>query len=145
MMRYYIYATKKYETLEEVETSVTALKARLDKNPNDWCVVKPAKNSKTLFIDGKEIIAYEYGDLLSDNQINNYINSEKIYNVYSINDGDNFAEVSGSDVAEKVKLLRSFYAKWLDVTKYITVDESGELNFHDVTNEDMSAYVIDAN
>ena len=144
-MGHYIYATKKYETLEEVEAAVTSMKARLDKNPNDWCVVKAAKNSKTLFIDKKEIIAYEYGDELSDNQISNYINNEKIYNVFSINDGDNFTEVKGSDVAKKVELLRSYYANWLNVDKYISVDDANEFTFNNVKNEDMSVYVTGSN
>tara|TARA_Y100000287_G_C14119294_1_gene304091 strand:+ start:239 stop:673 length:435 start_codon:yes stop_codon:yes gene_type:complete len=144
-MGHYIYATKKYETLEEVEAAVTSMKTRLDKNPNDWCVVRAAKNIKTLFIDKKEIIAYEYGDELSDNQISNYINNEKIYNVFSINDGDNFTEVKGSDVAKKVELLRSYYANWLNVDKYISVDDANEFTFNNVKNEDMSVYVTASN
>ena len=145
MMGHYIYATKKYETLEEVEAAVTSMKTRLDKHPNDWCVVKAAKNIKTLFIDKKEIHAYEYGDELSDNQITNYINNEKIYNVFSINDGDNFTEVTGSDVAKKVELLRSYYANWLNVDKYISVDDANEFTFNTVKNEDMSVYVTAPN
>ena len=144
-MGHYIYATKKYETLEEVEAAVTSMKTRLDKNPNDWCVVRAAKNIKTLFIDKKEIIAYEYGDELSDNQVTNYINNEKIYNVFSINDGDNFTEVKGSDVAKKVELLRSYYANWLNVDKYISVDDANEFTFNNVKNEDMSVYVTASN
>lgn len=144
-MGHYIYATKKYETLEEVEAAVTSMKTRLDKHPNDWCVVKAAKNSKTIFIDKKEIIAYEYGDELSDNQITNYINNEKIYNVFSINDGDNFTEVTGSDVAKKVELLRSYYANWLNVDKYLSVDDANEFTFNNVENEDMSVYVTASN
>lgn len=147
-MSRYIYAEVAYETVEEVEAAVTAMKARLDNNPTDWCVVKAATTSVT--VNG--IVGYQYGDPLSDADINVLINSDiispsfsdTIYNAFSINDGYNFTELAESGVAEKVRLMRTSYANWLNVTKYLDTEvaEGEQFIVHEVTNEDMSSYVI---
>lgn len=142
-MSRYIYAEAAYDTVDEVEAAVTAKKARLDNNPTDWCVVKPSISSKTLRIDGNDILAYAYGDPLTDAQINALDSSETVYNVFSINDADNYTEVSEDNVAEKIRLMRASYGRWLAVDKYFDSQvEDGELLIvHNVTNEDMSGYV----
>ena len=146
----WIYAGKAYDTVDEIQEAVTALKKRLDSNPTDWCVVKPMINPKTIKIYSGDIIGYESGEPLTDAQINGLGSSDKIYNVFSIYEGDNFTEVSEEVVAQKISTLRKGYARWLDVTKYIYLD--GEMKGYDfyptkeavtynVTNEDMANYV----
>ena len=142
-MTRYIYAQVAYETVDEVEAAVTAMKARLDNNPTNWCVVKPSVSSKTLRIDGNDVVAYAYGDPLNDTQINALSSSDTVYNVFSINDADNYTAVSEADVAEKVTALRKSYARWLVLNKYFDsqVEEGAALITYNVTNEDMSGYV----
>jgi len=146
-MTRYIYAQVAYETVDEVEVAVKAMKARLDNNPTDWCVVKPSISSKILRIDGNEVVAYAYGDPLSDAQINELDSSETVYNVFSINDADNYTEVSEDNVAEKIRLMRASYGRWLSVDKYFDsqVEDGEVLITHNVTNEDMSVYVTSPN
>lgn len=142
-MSRYIYAEVAYDTINEVEAAVTAMKARLDNNPTDWCVVKPAISSKTLQVDGNDIVAYQYGNPLNDTQINALGSSDTVYNVFSINEGDNYTEVSEADVAGKVRALRRGYATWLNLNKYVDtqVEEGSDFIIYNVTNEDMSGYV----
>tara|TARA_B100002019_G_scaffold74419_1_gene64333 strand:- start:201 stop:629 length:429 start_codon:yes stop_codon:yes gene_type:complete len=142
-MTRYIYAKEAYETVDEVEAAVTSMKSRLDNNPTDWCVVKPAISSKTLRIDGNDVVAYEYGNPLNDTQINALDSSDTVYNVFSINDADNYTAVSEGDVAAKVTALRRGYARWLALDKYFDsqVEEGTALITYNVTNEDMSGYV----
>ena len=146
-MTRYIYAEVAYETVEQVEVAVKAMKARLDNNPTDWCVVKPSINSKTLHIGGNEVVAYAYGNPLTDAQINALDSSETVYNVFSINDADNYTEISEDNVAEKIRLMRASYGRWLAVDKYFDSQvEDGELLItYNVTNEDMSVYVTSPN
>jgi len=146
-MTRYIYAETAYDTVDEVEEAVTAMKARLDNNPTDWCVVKPSISSKTPRIDGNEIVAYAYGNPLTDAEINALDSSETVYNVFSINDADNYTEVSEDNVAEKIRLMRASYGRWLSVDKYFDsqVEDGGVLITHNVTNEDMSVYVTSPN
>ena len=146
-MTRYIYAEVAYETVDEVQEAVTAMKARLDNNPTDWCVVKPSISSKTLRIDGNDVVAYAYGNPLTDAEINALDSSETVYNVFSINDADNYTEVSEDNVAEKIRLMRASYGRWLAVDKYFNIQvEDGEvLITHNVTNEDMSVYVTSPN
>tara|TARA_Y100001938_G_C7931668_1_gene349646 strand:- start:15 stop:443 length:429 start_codon:yes stop_codon:yes gene_type:complete len=142
-MSRYIYAETAYDTVDEVEAAVTAMKARLDNNPTDWCVVKPSVSSKTLRIDGNDVVAYAYGDPLNDTQINALSSSDTVYNVFSINDAYNYTAVSEADVAAKVTALRKSYAKWLALNKYFDsqVEEGAASITYNVTNEDMSGYV----
>lgn len=142
-MSRYIYAEVAYDTVSDVEAAVTAMKSRLDNNPTDWCVVKPSVSSKTLRIDGNDVVAYEYGDPLNDTQINALDSSDTVYNVFSINDADNYTAVSEADVAAKVTALRKSYARWLALNKYFDsqVEEGASLITYNVTNEDMSGYV----
>ena len=142
-MSRYIYAETAYETVDEVEAAVTAMKARLDNNPTDWCVVKPMINVKTIKISTGDVIGYDLGEKLTDAQINSLGKSENVYNVFSIYEGDNFTEVLESDVAGKVTAMRKGYATWLNLTKYYDskVEEGENLITYNVTNEDMSVYV----
>lgn len=142
-MSRYIYAETAYDTVDEVEGAVTAMKARLDNNPTDWCVVKPSISSKTLRIDGNDVVAYAYGNPLTDAQINALDSSETVYNVFSINDADNYTEVSEDNVAGKVTAMRTSYARWLALDKYFDsqVENGAALITYNVTNEDMSGYV----
>ena len=111
--------------------------------PEYWCVVKPSVSNKTLRIDGNDVVAYEYGNPLNDTQINALDSSDTVYNVFSINDADNYTAVSEADVAAKVTAIRRGYAKWLALDKYFDsqVEEGAALITHNVTNEDMSGYV----
>ena len=54
-----------------------------------------------------------------------------------------FTEVLETNVSQKVKEMRTKYAKWLDLEKYYDsqVEEGADLITHNVTNEDMSSYV----
>ena len=142
-MSRYIYAEVAYDTINKVEAAVTAMKSRLDNNPTDWCVVKPATSSKTLQVDGNDIVAYQYGNPLNDTQINALSSSDTVYNIFSINEGDNYTAVSEADVAGKVRALRKGYATWLNLNKYVDtqVEEGKDFIIYNVTNEDMSGYV----
>ena len=146
-MTRYIYAAVAYETVNEVEQAVTAIKSRLDNNPTDWCVVKPSINTKTITIDGKEVVAYEYGSPLTDAQIKALGSSDTVYNVFSINDADNYTEVAETNVAEKIRIMRALYGRWLVLDKYFDsqVEDGEAFISHNVTNEDMSVYVTDPN
>ena len=142
-MTRYLYAQVAYETVNDVEEAVTVMKARLDNNPTDWCVVKPSISSKTLRIDGNDVVAYAYGNPLTDAQINELDSSETVYNVFSVYDADNYTAVSEADVAAKVTALRRSYARWLALDKYFDsqVEEGAASITYNVTNEDMSGYV----
>ena len=106
--------------------------------PTTWCVVKPMINPRTIKIYTGDVIGYDSGEPLTDIEINELSSSDNVYNVYSINDGDNFTEVAEADVAQKVKAMRTSYARWLAVNKYYDNEEDAVMN---VTNEDMSGYV----
>ena len=142
-MSRYIYASISYDTMDEVEAAVTAIKKRLDNNPTDWCVVKPMINPRTIKIYTGDVIAYDSGEPLTDAQINSLGSSENVYNVFAVYEGDNFTEVLESEVADKVKAMRKGYATWLNLTKYVDtqVEEGKDFILCDVTNEDMSGYV----
>ena len=137
-MSRYGYAFKLYETTDEVEAAVTAMKANLDNSPTTWCVVKPMINPRTIAIYSGDVIAYDSGAALTDTQIKALNTSNTVYNVYSIHDGDNFTEVAEADVASKVRDMRTSYARWLLVDKYF---DNSDGSTHNVTNEDMSGYV----
>lgn len=142
-MSKYMYAATAYETVEEVEAAVTAMKTRLDNNPTDWCVVKPMINPRTIAIYSGDVIGYDSGEPLTDVQINalnpdEWLGGNGIYNVFSINSGDNFTEVSEAVAVQKVRTIRTYYARWLIVNRYFVNETGAVMN---VTNEDMSGYV----
>tara|TARA_A200000159_G_scaffold30688_1_gene27285 strand:- start:163 stop:576 length:414 start_codon:yes stop_codon:yes gene_type:complete len=137
-MSRYTYAGQTHGTLTELETSVTNMKATLDGKPTTWCVVKPMINPRTINIYTGDVIGYDSGEPLTDIEINELSSSDNVYNVYSINDGDNFTEVAEADVAQKVRAMRASYSRWLTVNKYYDNEEEAVMN---VTNEDMSGYV----
>ena len=137
-MSRYVYALNQYETVDEVNAAVTSLKNTLDTKPTTWCVVKPMINPRTIELPQGNVIGYDSGDPLTDAQINALNSSDTVYNVYSINDGDNFTEVAEKDVAGKVRVMRQLYGRWLRVQFYYDT-ENNESIF--VTQEDMSGYV----
>ncbi len=164
-MARYNYAHKGYETVAEVEQAVTAFKTRLDNNPTDWCGAKPLINSHLISIQEdnskpietsedtivkststniQPVQTYEYGDALSDAEINALGGSnEKYYNVFAVHDGHNFTHVSELEAVEKILQIRTSYAKWREVNKYYDTEVSeGEDSIEiNVINEDMSGYV----
>lgn len=142
-MAKYFYANIEYDTVEEVEAAVTAMKARLDNNPTDWCVVKPMINPRTIAIYSGDVIGYDSGKPLTDTQINalnpdEWLGGNGVYNVYSVVDGDNFTEVSEALAVQKVRTMRLSYARWLVVNRYFNGETGAVMN---VQNEDMSGYV----
>ena len=137
-MSRYTYAGQTHGTLTELETSVTNMKATLDGRPTTWCVVKPMINPRTINLYTGDVIGYDSGEPLTDIEINELSSSDNVYNVYSINDGDNFTEVAEADVAGKVRAMRTSYARWLIVNKYYDNENESVMN---ITNEDMSGYV----
>ena len=137
-MSRYTYAGQTYGTITELETAITNMKAALDGKPTTWCVVKTMINPRTIKIYTGDVIGYDSGEPLTDIEINELSSSDSVYNVYSINDGDNFTEVAEADVAQKVRAMRTSYARWLAVNKYYDNEEEAVMN---VTNEDMSSYV----
>ena len=94
-------------------------------------------NPRTIKLSTGNVIGYDSGEPLTDIEINELSSSDNVYNVYSINDGDNFTEVAEADVASKVRANIS-YARWLTVNKYYDNEDGSIMN---VTNEDMSSYV----
>lgn len=149
-MNKYIYANKLYNTVDEVQEAVTAMKARLDNNPTDWCVVKPMINPRTIAIYSGDVIGYDSGEPLTDAQIKALGSSNNLYNIYSVHEGDNFTEVSEDNINQKVESLRTPYARRLQLNKYFYVagvmegevfNPTEEPTIYNVTNEDMSGYV----
>ena len=149
-MNKYIYANKLYDTVDEVQEAVTAMKARLDNNPTDWCVVKPMINPRTIAIYSGDVIGYDSGEPLTDAQIKALGSSNNLYNIYSVHEGDNFTEVSEDNINQKVESLRTPYARRLELNKYFYVagvmegevfNPTEEPTIYNVTNEDMSGYV----
>jgi len=137
-MSKYTYASDVYSSLTQLEQAVSNMKLTLDGKPTTWCVVKPMINPRTIKIYTGDVIGYESGEPLTDIEINELSSSDNVYNVYSINDGDNFTEVAEADVASKVRAMRTSYARWLTVNKYYDNEDGSIMN---VTNEDMSSYV----
>tara|TARA_B100001939_G_C16434460_1_gene402113 strand:+ start:65 stop:514 length:450 start_codon:yes stop_codon:yes gene_type:complete len=149
-MNKYIYANNLYDTIDEVQEAVTAMKTRLDNNPTDWCVVKPMINPRTIAIYSGDVIGYDSGEPLTDVQIKALGSSNNLYNIYSVYEGDNFTEVSEDYINQKVEALRTPYARRLELNKYFYVagvmegevfNPIEEPTVYNVTNEDMSGYV----
>ena len=134
----YIYSGKAYETKDELDVAVTAIKNILDTQPTTWCVVKPMINPQTIETEDGDVIGYASGDPLTDEEINALRDADKIYNVYSVNAGDNFTEVSEVDVVGKIRAMRKEYANWLRVHIYHDTVTDGDKS---VANEDMTIYV----
>ena len=137
-MSRYIYTGKAYETLDELEAAVKDIKDTLDNKPTTWCVVKPMINRTVIEVSTGDVIGYDSGDPLTDEEINALSDADKIYNVFSVNAGDNFTEVPEDGVATKVRAMRKEYANWLRVHIYHDTVTEGNMN---VSNEDMTIYV----
>lgn len=135
-MTKFLYAQKYYETETEVANAASKIKVELDTLPTKWCVVKPSIKQTTLIIDGETIFAHEYGDALNDTQILALDNSETIYNVYAVHDGDNWTGASRDEAKIIVGQIRVSYARWLEVNNYYDKEKAIP-----ITNEDMSGYV----
>jgi hypothetical protein len=137
-MSKYIYTGKAYETKDELDAAVTAIKDTLDNKPTTWCVVKPMINPQTIETQDGDVIGYDSGDPLTDEEINALSDADKIYNVYSVNAGDNFTEVSEAAVIGKIRAMRKEYANWLRVHIYHDTVTDANMN---VSSEDMTIYV----
>ena len=92
-MSNYEYAANKYNTLDEVKAAVTDMKDKLDNKPTTWCVVKPMINPKTITLSIGDTVVRDSGTPLNDAQIKALSSSDNVYNIYSINEGDNFTAV----------------------------------------------------
>ena len=145
-MTQYIYADKIYETVDEVEAAVTALKNQLENNPTIWCSVKPQINIRQMtFVDGTEITVFDDGDALSDTEIMAISSSgEGLYHVSAIHDGDNITDLNAEDTITKVALMQKSYARWLKADKYFEITDDSENPTIEiaVTNEDMSVFTV---
>jgi len=137
-MSNYFYATIPYETVSDVEAAVRNMKDTLENKPTTWCVVKPMINPKIIPLSTGNVVAWDSGDPLNDAQIKALSSSDTVYNVYSIQGGENLTEVKEKDVAAKVEKMRKVYANWAMVTSYYDKQNNEMLA---VTNEDMSGYV----
>lgn len=135
-MTKFLYAQKYYETEKDVANAATKMKVELDTLPTKWCVIKPSINKTTLIIDGKTVIAHEYGDALNDTQILSLDDSDTRYNVYAVHDGDNYTNLSRAEVDILVSHMKTSYARWLEVNNYYDKEKAIP-----ITNEDMSVYV----
>lgn len=124
----YVYKQTEYETIEEVNAAVTALKSRLDNNPTDWCVVKLLSGNA---VDGWVVPSIG----LNDEMINNNIVADSYYNVSSVNDGTTYTAINGTETLQRVQEMRTRYATWVQANTIYSFDEQVP------TNEDMSGYV----
>ena len=140
-MPQYSYAQTIYDDVPAVEAAVTEMKNTLDNKPTSWCVVKPMLHPRTITLSTGNVVVRDLGEPLTDAEINALGNSDTLYNVFSIHDGDNFTEVSEVDTANKVVLLRTYWAQWNNVTKYLEIAEDFTVTEHNVTNQDLSNYV----
>tara|TARA_Y100000015_G_scaffold32072_1_gene31811 strand:- start:436 stop:930 length:495 start_codon:yes stop_codon:yes gene_type:complete len=164
-MTRYLYADNLYETVADVEKAVTSFKLRLDNNPTDWCGLRLVTESRILTVhspssatlepDGSDtpaivkssssepmaVNAYNYGDLLTDEQINGLFGSnENFYNVFAVHDGDNHTYVSEPEALNLISQIRTSYARWKKADKYYDMQVDGGIEI-DVSNEDMAQYV----
>ena len=121
----YSYKQTEYETIEEVNAAVTALKSRLDNNPTDWCVVKLLSGNA---VDGWVVPT----ETLDDAAINN-MNADSYYNVSAIYDGYTYTGITGTEATQRVQEIRTRYATWVEAN---TIHDK-----YPPTNEDMSGYV----
>tara|TARA_X000001036_G_C20609928_1_gene778570 strand:- start:109 stop:522 length:414 start_codon:yes stop_codon:yes gene_type:complete len=137
-MSNYEYAANKYNTLDEVKAAVTDMKDKLDNKPTTWCVVKPMINPKTITLSIGDTVVRDSGTPLNDAQIKALSSSDNVYNIYSINEGDNFIAVAEDVTVTKVNVIKLAYARMLQVNKYFDYETKALMN---VTNEDMSGYV----
>ena len=148
----YLYRNTPYDTEQEAQDALAAMKIRLDNNPTDWCVVK--------YIEGIGESSWTIlPDILSDEQINNP-DSTKTYTLWATWTGFNFFPLTSEELTQKVIESRQAYvaAEQLAVIKSFDYDELElvlppedgvtipsepiELEFTDVaTNEDMSGYL----
>ena len=134
-MSEYNYAHTLYQSVDDVEAAVSALKNQLENNPTIWCTVKPQINTRLMqLVDGTEITVFDDGDALSDTEIMALSSSDDgLYHIYAI---------SAEDLITKVALIRNSYARWLQADKYFQKTDDYEAPNIEiaVTNEDMSIF-----
>lgn len=121
----YSYNQQQYETLEQVNSAVLALKIRLDNNPTDWCVVKVLSGNAE---DGWVVPS----ETLSDAEIGN-LSEDNHYSVSSIYDGTSYIGINGIEATQKVREMRTQYATGLRANTIIRE--------YSPTETDMSGYV----
>lgn len=124
-MSTYVYNQNTYDTKEQLDAAITALKVQLDTMPSTWVSVKELSGDA---ISGWVVPV----NSLSDAQILNP-DTSKFYNVSAIYDGITYTAVSGVDLAAKVNEVRTSYARYIQAN---TIVER-----YAPTNEDMSLYV----
>ena len=143
-MSEYNYAHTLYQSVDDVEAAVSALKNQLENNPTIWYTVKPQINTRLMqLVDGTEITVFDDGDALSDTEIMALSSSDDgLYHIYAIKDGDNLTDLSAEDLITKVALIRNSYARWLQADKYFQKTDDYEAPNIEiaVTNEDMSIF-----
>ena len=123
----YNYNRQSYDTVTEVEAAVTALKARLDNNPTDWCTAKLLSGNAE---DGWVVPS----ETLSDSDILNPV-ADSHYNLSSIPDGTTYTAITGTELTQRVNEMRTSYANWIQANTITKIDTYAP------TNEDMSGYV----
>ena len=95
-------------------------------------------NPKTITLSIGDTVVRDSGTPLNDAQIKALSSSDNVYNIYSINEGDNFTAVAEDVTVTKVNVIKLAYARMLQVNKYFDYETKALMN---VTNEDMSGYV----
>lgn len=121
----YVYRNSEYETVEELNSAITATKNILDNNPTHWCVVKLLSGNAE---DGWVIPS----ETLTDEEINN-MSADNYYNVSAIYDGYTYTGINGTDATQRVRDLRTSFANWVEVNTFYQKFVP--------TNENMSGYV----
>ena len=140
----YYYASKIYQSVDDVETAVTGLKNQLENSPTIWCTVKPQINTRQMQLDdGTEITVFNDGDALSDTEIMALSSSDEgLYHIYAIVDGDNLTDLSAEDTISNVARMRNSYARWVEADKYFEIPDDTDADNIEiaVSNEDMSIF-----
>ena len=123
----YFYNNAWYNTEDSANAAVIDLKSRLENNPRDWCMIKEITGSDS---DGWLIPSDDLA--LSDSDSLN-LDPNKMYNVSSGPDADNWIGINGTEAAEKVSELRTRYANWIRANEMTKT--------YPPTNVDMSSFV----
>jgi hypothetical protein len=152
----YLYRNFVCDTETEAQQKLSEMKARLDNNPTDWCVVKCVEAV------GEDTFTVISGEL-TDEQILNP-DSAKTYSLYAKWTGENLFPLTSNELGEKVIKYRRDFAiaenltviksyqerEWTDADlEAVKPPEDGtvsethvEMEFTDVPpNEDMSGYL----
>ena len=125
-MTTYSYQNKLYNTLQEVESAVSAFKDKLDNQPTTYCEVKEVTGSDEA---GWTAVT----DELTDAEILS-LDPAKRYYIYSQYDGESFYGLTAEETTTKKNQFRNAFATRVRANTLCTMDAP--------TNEDMSIYVV---